>query len=165
MCFKVSWHDRIPAGVQKFSSHRKRLVAGWVWLRCQKEMERKINGLFERSTFLWSPPPSPSGRYSLMYRWSPRTGRQIFFFEPLCWLVWPGLACPVEWDSDWWGGKETADCCWLPFSNIFPYSWSCLQSIPLNNEDIRSKALIFSAKYLLHQNVHICNYVKMSAIR
>lgn len=92
MCFKVSWHDRILAGVQKFSSQRKRLVAGWVWLRCQKEMERKINGLFVRSTFLWSPPPSPSGRYPLMYRWSPRTGRLIFFCASLLISVaWPGL--------------------------------------------------------------------------
>lgn len=152
MCFKVSWHGRFPAGVQKFSSQRKRLAAGWVWLRCQKEMERKINGLFVRSTFLWSPPPSPSGRYPLMYRWSPGTGRLIFL-KPLCWLVWHGLSCGVgHWLMGWEGDSRLLLIDLFKHFPLFMVMSSAkekikkkntisLPSILLNNDNIRSKAL------------------------
>lgn len=54
----------------------KRLAAGWVWFRCQKEKGRKINGLSEMKAFLQLPRPR-EGRGPLTDRGSPGTGRVI----------------------------------------------------------------------------------------
>lgn len=109
-------------------------------------MERKINDLSGRSTFLWSPPPYLSGRYPLMYRWSPRTGRLIFFFfpKPLCWLVWR-----VLWRCHWLMGREgDSRLLLIPLFKYFPLFMAVSPAkemenslssswIPLNNENFR----------------------------
>lgn len=104
--------DQISTGSGKW------VAAGWVWFRCQKEKQRKINGLSDRSAFLRFPPSCQSRRVPLTERGLPGTGRVIFLKAST--LI--GLAYPVE------GSLSDGE----PLLGLFkqlPHSWPCLEQV------------------------------------